>query len=309
MLRNLATRVALILAVAVTAAPAAHAADQTIHGRQLVVKNPSTPDRRQLVVKAKEIGSPDTIVGDPTAAGASLSITVDGGTPSMQTFALPAGTSALTGKPFWSGDTVKGFKYKDAKGENGPVKVAQLKKSGGAVFQIKAHAVGQLGAITVVPPNPGTDGCVRLGIGGGGDTYDLRFADGQVTNDGAKQFKVLNPVTEGSCLPPPPPCGGAAPICNNGPCPDGTSCASVPVVGGFLCSCAPTTTCEGSAPACNGTCPDGTSCGGVDVLGMAQCGCARPPLCGDTAPQCGGNCPLGGCRQVGAGCGCVFQIF
>jgi hypothetical protein len=45
------------------------------------------------------------------------------GTPSMQTFPLPAGTSAPTGKPFWSGDVVKGFKYKDSKGENGPVKV------------------------------------------------------------------------------------------------------------------------------------------------------------------------------------------
>jgi hypothetical protein len=48
-LRSLATRVALVLTVAVTAAPAARAADQTILGRQ-------------LVVKASEVGSPDTIV-------------------------------------------------------------------------------------------------------------------------------------------------------------------------------------------------------------------------------------------------------
>jgi hypothetical protein len=252
----------------------AGAADQTILGRDLVVKNPSTPDRRQLVVKAREVGSPDTIVGDPTVAGASLSITANGGTPSMQTFALPTGVSALSEKPFWSGDAVKGFKYKDAKGENGPVKVAELKKSGGGVFQIKAAAVGQLGAITVVPPNPGTDGCVQLEIGGGGDSYDVRFADGQVTNDGSKQFKVLNPVTEGNCLPPPPPCGGSAPVCN-------------------------------------GTCPVGMSCVGVQVFDEVVCGCAPPPLCGDTAPQCGGNCPFvpGLCLQVGAGCGCVHQPF
>ncbi len=116
---------------------------------------------------------------------------------------------------------MKGFKYKDAKGENGPVKVAQLKKSGGGVFQIKAAAKtvgGPLGVITVVPPNPGTDGCVRLEIGGGGDAYDVRFADGQVTNDGAKQFKVLNPVTEGTC---PPPCGESAPTCRHLPRRDG----------------------------------------------------------------------------------------
>ena len=28
----------------------------------------------------------------------------------------------MTGKPFWSGDATKGFKYKDAKGENGLVR-------------------------------------------------------------------------------------------------------------------------------------------------------------------------------------------
>ncbi len=198
MLYSLTTRVALMLALAVTGARPAGAADQTILGRQLVVKNPfgeaDSTGKRQFVVKAREIGSPDTIVGDPTAGGASLSITLNGGTPSMQTFALPA--------PRWSGNAVKGFKYRDAKGENGPVKVAELKKSGGGVFQIKAAAKtvgGPLGIITVVPPNPGTDGCVRLEIGGGGDAYGVRFADGQVTNDGAKQFKVLNPVTEGTC--------------------------------------------------------------------------------------------------------------
>ncbi len=94
MLYSLTTRIALVFALAVTGARPAGAADQTILGRQLVVKNPlgeaASTGKRQLVVKAREIGSPDTIVGDPTAAGASLSIMVNGGTPSMQTFALPA---------------------------------------------------------------------------------------------------------------------------------------------------------------------------------------------------------------------------
>ena len=101
MLYSLTTRVALMLAVAVTGAPPAGAADQTILGRQLVVKNPfgeaDSTGKRQFVVKAREIGSPDTIVGDPTAGGASLSITLNGGTPSMQTFALPAGRPRSSG--------------------------------------------------------------------------------------------------------------------------------------------------------------------------------------------------------------------
>jgi sugar lactone lactonase YvrE len=77
-----------------------------------------------------------------------------------------------------------------------------LKKSGSGQFRVKVVVGGKLGLgleIAVVPPNPGTDGCVRLEIGGG-DTYHVRFgADGQVTNNGAKQFKVTKPTVEGTC--------------------------------------------------------------------------------------------------------------
>src|SRR5262245_66597153 len=198
MLRRLMTRVALVLALAMTAAPTARAADQTILGSQLMVKNPSTSEKRKVILKASEVGSPDTLVGNPVASGATLSIAANGGTPSAQTFALPMGTSALTGRPFWTGDAVRGFKYKDAKGENGPVKAAQLKKSGSGLLQMKAVAVGKLGAIEVAPPDLGTDGCVRLEVGAGGDTYHVRFgADGQVTNDGPKQFKGVKPTVAG----------------------------------------------------------------------------------------------------------------
>src|SRR4029453_13096216 len=106
--------VALVLALAVTAAPTARAADQSILGNQLVVKNPSTPERRKIVAKAKEVGSPNTILGNPTAAAATLSTAAKGGARSTQPSPLPGGRSVLPGKPFWSGDAVKGFKYKDS---------------------------------------------------------------------------------------------------------------------------------------------------------------------------------------------------
>ena len=203
MLYRLTTRIALVLALAVTAPRPAGAADQTILGQQLVVKNPVSyrPDRRKFVVTAKEAGSSDTVVGDPTVAGATVTLTANGGTPSVQSFSLAGGTSALTGQPFWRGDIVQGFLYKDPRGENGPVIAALLKKSDTRVFQIKAVAVGKQWEDIPPPPDPGTDGCMRLDIGGGGDTYHVRFADGQVTNDGAKQFKVLNPVTKGTSPP------------------------------------------------------------------------------------------------------------
>ena len=108
----------------------AHAADQTVLGKQLLVKNPSTPEKRKVILKAAESATDNTLVGDPTANGATLSISLYGGTTSSQVFNLPAGVNAK-GKPFWSGDATNGYKYKDSKGENGPLKLAQLKIKNG----------------------------------------------------------------------------------------------------------------------------------------------------------------------------------
>src|SRR5262249_4769271 len=133
------------------------AADQTILGNALTVRNPSTPDKRKITGSAKEKTLAAVIMGDPVADGGFLTITANGGTSSSQTYALPTGTSEITGKPFWSGTITKGFKYKDPKGENGPVKTVQIKQTG--TFVIKAVVTGKLGSITVLPPNPGSDGC------------------------------------------------------------------------------------------------------------------------------------------------------
>jgi hypothetical protein len=63
----------------------ARAADQLILGRILVVKDPapdSSPDptKRKIKVFGKELPSPNTIVGDPTATGASLRVIANGAT-------------------------------------------------------------------------------------------------------------------------------------------------------------------------------------------------------------------------------------
>ncbi len=194
------TRGLLLLAFLVLPAlPLAHSADQTVRGNTLVVKDPGTSAKRKITVKAKETASDDTLVGDPTTSGATVTITANGATPTSQTFTLPAGVSAITQKLFWSGDAVKGFKYKDTKGEHGPVKSAQIKLKGGT-FQIQVAIDGKGGAVDVVPPNPGSDGCVFLTIGGG-DAYSIQFATGQVTNKGPGLFKVAKPTGEGSCAP------------------------------------------------------------------------------------------------------------
>jgi acetyl esterase/lipase len=189
----------LVLALLVLPAlPLAHAADQTILGNQLVVKNPSGPEKRKITVKAKESASPNTIVGDPVANGATVTITANGANPSEETYPMPAGTSPSSSKPYWSGDLVKGFKYRDSKAENGPVKVAQLKLKGG-VFQIKVIVDGKLAPVAIVPPAPGSDGCALLTIVGG-DSYSVLFADGTLTNQGAILFKIVKPTLQGSCI-------------------------------------------------------------------------------------------------------------
>jgi hypothetical protein len=197
-----------VAAIAVGGGLAA-AAEQTILGKTLSVKDSSSgvdPLKRGAAASAGEKSSPNTIVGDPTlagsAGGAILEIFLNGANSSNQVFVLPQGTSSQ-GKPFWSGSLAKGFKYKDPKGDNGAVKTAAIKKSGSGTFVIKAKLKGKQGPMTVVPPNPGTSGCVALKLGisaGAGDRYSIQFgADGIVSNSGAKTFKVKKPTLQGVC--------------------------------------------------------------------------------------------------------------
>src|SRR5262245_3743230 len=104
----------------------AHAHDQTILGNQLSGKARPTPAKRKIAAKAKETRSLDTIVGNPVADGATLTVSAIGGTSTSQTFSLPAGTSMTTGKLFWSGEATKGYKYKDSQEEKGPVETVQI---------------------------------------------------------------------------------------------------------------------------------------------------------------------------------------
>jgi len=193
-------KIVLATILAFSGSLAAHAADQTILGNQLQLKNPSTPDKRKVIVKAKEKASPNTVNGNPVATGATLSVAANGGTPSSQLFVLPAGNSGITGKPFWSGDAVKGFKYKDSKGENGPVKSAQIKKTPSGNFSIKAVLTGKNGLILVLPPNPGVSGCAALSLTGG-DRYSVAFnaGDGIVTNKGSTLYKHKKVTNEAVC--------------------------------------------------------------------------------------------------------------
>jgi len=187
--------VSLALVTGVWAPSAAPAADQTILGRSLVVKNPSTSDRRKLSSRAKEVASPNTIVGDPTVDGAVLTVIANGANPTTQVFDLPQGAT-LTGKPFWKASGPARFKYKDAKGEQGAVRTVIIGKTPSGIFTMKIQIQGKNGPLDVVPPNPGTDAAITLALGGG-DRYCLKFGpDAQVVNHDAELFTVRHPQSE-----------------------------------------------------------------------------------------------------------------
>jgi hypothetical protein len=198
-------------------ASSAHAADQTILGREIVLKNPDTPERRSIRIRAKENASADTIVGDPTVSGATLVLTVDGANRSRETFRLPQGT-AFSGDPFWSGDAVNGYRYLDARGANGPIKFVRIVKTDGGTFKIKIRGKGKRRALNVTPPDAGTESCAFLKIGDG-DSYSIGFGalDGEIGNIGGVRYTHRQPAGEQSCLP------GLA--CAPGTCEAGQPCS------------------------------------------------------------------------------------
>jgi len=208
-------RPALALALTVTAvlASRAGAVDQTVRGKNFLVKDPKPgvdTSKRGIGVVATESASDDSLVGNPLANGATVEIIANGTNPTDQLFTLPAG-AATPGVPGWKalGNPVAGYMYKDAAGANGPVKTALIKKAGNGAFIVIVNIKGALGPgplphITVVPPAPGTDGGMRFTIGGGGDTYCVGFggaAGGKVINAPAKGtpnklFKIVAPTAE-----------------------------------------------------------------------------------------------------------------
>lgn len=211
-MKRIARLSALAVALSMMLGTWAGATDQTILGRSFIVKNPGAAEKRKVTGVGKETGSSATIVGDPTVpssvggafpgspGGAILTIIADGDNPTTQVFPLKQGTSS-TGKKFWRSNGGTGFKYKDAKGDQGPVKVVIIKKTVGGIFSIKAVIRGKNGPLNVLPPNDGTDGFMTLLLGGPtglGDRYCVQFgADGSVKNDGDRLFKVRRPILEG----------------------------------------------------------------------------------------------------------------
>lgn len=191
----------LALAVAVVAVSSfvAFAGDQLKPMKQFLLKDPNGPTadpdppskKMKLVVKEGP-GSTNTVVGDPTVAGAVLWLhTTPGGS---QCFELP--------HEGWSAISTLGFKYKNPKDPNvipaqdvrGGIKVASIKKTPSGVFQIKVLASAKTGPIILTThPSGDVRGYLLLR---GGDRYCVHGFDPNATTT---MTKIKNADAPGDC--------------------------------------------------------------------------------------------------------------
>ena len=105
----------------------ASGADQLVLGKLILIKHPipGQLQSRRFKVYAMEYGGA-TIVGDPTVGGATLRVIANGGTPSDETFDLPA--SHWTGRTNSLGTAY--YKYRDYDPETGFPSERRLKMLG-----------------------------------------------------------------------------------------------------------------------------------------------------------------------------------
>jgi hypothetical protein len=276
MRRSIVVLLAMCLDVA-----AGHAATQTVLGSQLLVSDPKPgvdATKRKISGHGKEKMSDDTIVGDPTAAGATLMVYLTGAATAGQAFPMPAA--------FWRRTSI-GFTYKDGGGTHGPVTTARIARSASGTFRMKVVALGKNGEISLVPPNPGTSGCVRLALGDG-DTYDLLFPpapNATVTRNDATAFSSRNALTEGACTA----CGNGirevGEQCDGGPActEDCTQTIANCCAGAGVCLAAPPFSLAGVLwQYCGGALPGSTPVPGA--VCQADGSCAVLPL--DPIPVC-----------------------
>ena len=144
-------RPALALALTVTAvlASRAGAVDQTVRGKNFLVKDPKPgvdASKRGIGVVATESASNDSLVGNPLANGATVEIIANGTNPGDQVFTLPAG-AAGPGVPGWKalGNPVAGSAPRTDGGVDGHVDVVVVELV--VVVVVVLAALGQASAV------------------------------------------------------------------------------------------------------------------------------------------------------------------
>jgi glucose/arabinose dehydrogenase len=168
--------------------------DALLSGKILTLRDNANPALKSMTAKSRDstldlgggVGSGD----DPTLHGGSLRVvsTVSG---FDNTYAMPAAAWSYIGKPADG----KGYKYKDPKLVNGPVKIATLRN--GKLLQAIGKGAG-LGHTLSVNPDP-----VSVVLQTGAKHYCTSFgtATGATTTFAGKQFGAKNASAPAACPP------------------------------------------------------------------------------------------------------------
>ncbi len=178
---------AVVAAALSTPAPAI---DYTFAGKLFIAKSGG----KLVKVLSKGAFQMPAPGNEPTAVGATLHVFDVGGAGGDNTYNLPAAG--------WTGDPIKGYKYKGAGTATDPCKVVLIKPK---ILKAVCKDRGA-GGVTLSPPFAGTAAAV---IGAGGDRYCGEFGGATIKND-AKLIKRKD-------APAPAFCTGAAPTATSTP--------------------------------------------------------------------------------------------
>lgn len=270
---------------------------QTILGNRFDLKDrPGVPAARRLTVKAQENASAETVTGDPATNGAVIQLIVNGGTPSSQTIALPAGSR-------WHGasETTPGGKgvwryHELASSRVSPLRALTYTRSATGRFRLAATFDSRYVTLDIGAPNPGTYAGMVLTIPSG-PTYCVNFggvAGGVISRNDAVSFRVAKPTAEGTCPSGTPVCGdgivdGPFETCDVA---NDAACPGLCGANGLPCLC----------PFCgDATIDPGESCDGQAHLGSCTEGCSYTcacAVCGDGIVQT----PVEDCEPSGSAC-------
>jgi hypothetical protein len=155
---------------------------QMLRSKMLLVKNGGGPTSRKVIYKGEQdLGT----LGIPIGPGATFLLRIDG---QVQCFTLPSS--------HWT-PHLHGFTYADKEGTFGPVKSVKITNTLHGGLKVKAKISGHLGAITVIPPNPGVEAETNLAIGV--SQFCGSSVGGTISPNTAKIFRVKNAPAPGAC--------------------------------------------------------------------------------------------------------------
>ena len=184
--------------LACTVLPVAPAGSTDLVGGRLQAK-----DTPKFQFQSKDCAvSPSTV--NPPVDGATLSVTANSTT---VTFNLPGGPGC-GGLPCWTGDAVKGWKYKNkaAPGAPGQVKTGQIKA---CKIKVKAFGLGDSGGSFPLP----VVSDVTAVLTSGSQTYCAKFPTADATANDPTQYLNKNPLMA-TCTPGCNPLVPGKPIAN-----------------------------------------------------------------------------------------------